>query len=162
MIRRTMLRSAALTFAATFAMGGVLSPAAYAQATHQTQHVTETFDAVVASCSGEDVQLSGTIEDVFQTTIDPNGGVHIVMQFTPQLTAIGLSSGTTYQAVGPAHITIYDVAAPSVTTGRNIIRLIGSGPGDNLLATETIRFIVNANGVLEVEVADTFESVCRG
>jgi hypothetical protein len=163
MTRRAILRFATL-LAFGFAIIGVMPSSAYAQASHQTQFVTEDISFEAPSCTGEMVLITGTVEDVFQTTIDPNGGVHIEQHFTPHLTAIGETSGDVYRAVGPARITFYDAVAPSIINGVNIIRLIAPGSGDNLLAKEIIRLVIDANGEVHIDlyVPPEVTAVCRG
>ena len=164
MNRATLSRTACLAVAAALVTAGALSSTAYAQASHEAQRFTEDFETVVPasdSCSGEDVHVYGTVEATVQTSVTGAGDVHVTMQFTPHLTAAGLTTGLTYRAVGPAHLTSYDAGAPSVFTARNIIRLVSSGSRDNLIASETTYIVVDANGVARVEF-DEISFVCRG
>ena len=138
-----------------------LCPPASAQASHQTQFFTEEISLEIPSCGGETVLISGTVEDVFQTTVDPSGAIHLEMHFTPHLTAVGEASGAIYHAVGPARITSYDAGAPSIVNGVNIIRLVAPGSDDNLVAKETIRLVIDGNGEVHIDLYE-FTATCRG
>ena len=164
MNRATLSRTACLALAATLVTAGALSSTAYAQASHEAQRFTEDFETVVPasdSCSGEDVHVYGTVEATVQTTVTGAGEVHVTMQFTPHLTAVGLTTGLTYRATGPAHLTSYDAGVPSVFSARNIIRLVARGSADNLIGSETTHIVIDANGETRV-FFDEVSFVCRG
>src|SRR5690348_7250599 len=115
MQKKTGTFSASARAVACF-VGGlfVLPGVAPAQGQHTTQKTVENFNLTIPSCSGEQVRVSGPIDVDVQTTVNPNGST-IVMQFTPHLTAIGLTSGMSYIAVGPAKITTHTGAKGGTT-----------------------------------------------
>src|SRR5260221_11056372 len=83
--------------------------------THTTQKAVEVFDLTIPSCSGEPVHIFGTIDVDVQTTVNKNGST-ISAHFTPHLTAIGLVSGLSYIAVGPASEVAHTGAAGGTAT----------------------------------------------
>jgi hypothetical protein len=98
-----------LVLAASVALAGSgLTAQTQARGEHTTNRFTEDFDLVVPasdSCTGEEVHIFGPIDVTEQTAVDSDGGLHVALQFTPHLTAVGLTSGLRYRAVGPAHVT---------------------------------------------------------
>jgi hypothetical protein len=145
----------------------ILAPvrSASAQADHTTTNFVEPFDIVVSAadgCSGEDVHVFGIILGTMQTTIDPNGGQHVSIQFQPFLIGEGETTGQVYLPKGPAHVT--SLVAPSGTTvfaATNVTRLIGVGSTANLILTEHIHLTINPDGTVTVDRDDaTF--ACRG
>src|SRR6476661_8447407 len=145
----------------------VLSPSGLSAASpnHAKDTFVENFDIVVPAdegCSGEDVHIFGTLDGVIQTTTDSRGGLHISFHLVPHLSAVGLSTGLEYRAVGPLHtIDFIDGSGPRVSGLVNIINLISPGSSDNLRLTQVAHVTVNANGVTTVE----FEGIkggCRG
>jgi hypothetical protein len=140
-----------------------ISPA-FAQSTHSTDRFTEDFDLVVPAsegCTGEDVHVYGPIDVTVQTTTDAKGNTHLVTHYTPHLTAVGLTSGTRYLAVGPTQIVSFDAAGPSVFNVANIIITVAPGSGDNFVLTEVVHVTLNANGQVTVEF-DRINVACRG
>ena len=137
----------------------------HAQDNHTTDRFTDYLDLVVPasdSCSGEDVYIFGPLEGMAQTTTDSGGGIHVVIHFTPHVTAIGLTSGVTYRAVGPAQI-VMDMGGgdQSVFSLVDIIRVTSPGSADNLTLTHTVHVTVNANGDTSVEF-NNLSAACRG
>ena len=143
---------------------GLLMPV-QAQGNHTTERFTDYLDIVVPasdSCSGEDVHIFGPLEGIAQTTTNPGGGTHTVIHFTPHVTAIGLTSGATYRAVGPAQI-VTNMSGPgqSVFALVDIIRVTSPGSAGNLTLTHTVHVTVNANGDVTVEF-NNLSAACRG
>jgi hypothetical protein len=146
-MRRTVVMAAA-TLALTFALP-VFSQAAV------TTNVKEPLAFVVSNpCAndgaGEDVPLTGTLHTLITATEDKGGGFHINLHFTERATGVGLTTGATYQASGIA-TNIFNAKVGQVSTLVNTLRLIGQGPGNNLLIHEIIHLTINANGVVTAE-----------
>ena len=140
-----------------------VSPA-FARASHSTERFTEPFDFVIPAsegCTGEDVYVYGTIDVVVQTTTDAKGNTHLVTHYTPHLTAVGLTTGKRYLAVGPTQIVSFDTGGPAVFNVANIIITVAPGSGDNFVLTEVIHVTLNANGEVTVEF-DRINIACRG
>ncbi len=132
---------------------------------NHTERFTDYLDLVVPasdSCSGEDVYIYGPLEAMAQTTTDSDGGTHVVIHFTPHVTAIGLTTGETYHAVGPAQIVMnlsgLDQSAFALV---DLIRVTSPGSEGNLTLTHTVHVTVNANGDTTVDV-NNFSAACRG
>jgi hypothetical protein len=116
-----------------------------------TSNTTVPFsDLVFVPCAnggaGEFVQITGDVHELLITTTNNGGGVHVKFHYQPQgLTGVGLVTGDTYRATGVTQGET-NVAAGTETTFINNFRLIGPGPGNNLLIHETVHLTVNANG----------------
>ena len=137
---------------------------AFAAGGHTTDRFTEDFDFVVPaaeSCTGEDVHIYGPIDVVVQTTTDGKGNTHLVQHYTPHLTAVGLTSGTSYLALGPTQVVSFDAAGPGVFNLVNMAILIAPGSGENFVLTEGVKVTVNANGEVTVDF-ERLNIACRG
>jgi len=150
--------------AAMLVVAGLMIPI-HAQDNHTTERFTDDFDLVLPasdSCSGEDVYIVGPLEGMAQTTTDSGGGIHVVIHFTPHVTAIGLTSGLAYRVVGPAQI-VMDMSGPdqNVFALVDIIRVTSPGSAGNLTITHTVHVTVNANGDTTVEF-NNYSAACRG
>ena len=146
-----------------FASVLTVSPA-FAKGGHTTERFTEDFDFVVPvseGCTGEEVHVYGPIDVVVQTTTDAQGNTHLVTHYSPHLTAVGLTSGTRYLAVGPTQIVSFDAGGPAVFNVANIIITVAPGSGDNFVLTEVVHVTLNANGEVTVEF-DRINVACRG
>jgi hypothetical protein len=153
-----------LRLAATLLIAGSMVPIR-AQDTHTTETFTDYLDLVIPasdSCSGEDVYIFGPLEGIAQATIDASGGIHSIVHFTPHVTAIGLTSGDTYRAVGPAQI-VMNMSGPYQTMLAlvDIIRVTSPGSVGNLTLTHTMHITVDASGETTVEF-NSLTAACRG
>jgi hypothetical protein len=108
-------------------------------------------------CTGEDVELSGTIHLVSQLQSDGSEVGHINYQ---GVSGVGLTSGTTYRA---SSVDNFRLAAPfpSDITSVRSLRLISPGPEDDLLVRFLFHITVNANGEITAEVEDV-NIKCKG
>jgi hypothetical protein len=107
-------------------------------------------------CTGEDVQLSGTIHLVSQTQPDGSEVGHINYQ---NVSGVGLTSGTTYRA---STVDTFRLEAPFPSDIHSVrsLRLISPGPEDDLLVMFLFHITVNANGEITAEIEDVnFECV---
>jgi hypothetical protein len=108
-----------------------------------------------ADCTGELVELNGTIHLVSQT--QPDGSV--VGHFNYQgVTGVGLTSGITYYATAVDHFYLSAPFPWSINSMRNF-RLISQRGDSNLLVTILYHITVNANGEVTVSI-DSLEMQC--
>src|SRR5918999_739679 len=107
-------------------------------------------------CTGEDVQLSGTIHLVSQT--QPDGSV--VGHFNYQnVSGVGLTSDTTYRASTVDTVRL-EAPFPSDIHSVGSFRLIGQGTNDNLLVNALFHITVDANGEVRASIED-LDTQCR-
>jgi hypothetical protein len=108
--------------------------------------------------NGELILLSGDLHVRMQMVIDPLNGVHFTTQVNPQhLSGEGMTTGDKYQGTGITRETINErffAGAPWVHTFVNNYRMIGQGPGNNLLVHETWHLTVNANNEVTAVVSN--------
>jgi hypothetical protein len=119
------------------------------------------FVPCAAGGTGENVALSGNLHDLFTVTFDGNGGFHLYASDNPQgVSGVGLTTGNKYQGTG---ITLFDAqgtaGGTSVFTFVNNFRIIGSGPGNNLLVHENFHVTVNPDGTV-TSFHDDFSITC--
>jgi hypothetical protein len=111
--------------------------------------------------AGEVVQLSGNLHTLFHFTDDGAGGFHAMNESNPQgISGTGLTSGDKYQGTGVTRSNFNAGAIPFNQTFINNFRIIGEGPGNNLLIHHNFHITVNANGELTALV-DNFSAECR-
>lgn len=99
-------------------------------------------------CTGEDVEITGSIHFVSKT--QPDGG--IVGHFNYQhVTGTGLTSGTEYRvsAVDQVHLS---PPFPSSVHSVRSFRMIAPGPGNNLLVHVLMHITVTANGDVSASI----------
>ena len=104
-------------------------------------------------CAGDFVELQGQLHFLFHITQDDNK-IIVKTHAQPQgISGIG-TSGAKYQGTGVSQ----DIFKGSFVNGQftatsiNNFRIIGQGPGNNLLIHSTIHITVNANGEVTAEV----------
>jgi hypothetical protein len=137
----------------------------HARATVFKDNVRVPFETIVfvpcaAGGVGEEVYLSGTLHFLFRTTFDNRSGFHSKFHAQPQgLGGIGLTTGDKYRGTGVTQDQ-FNGKVGSTYTFVNNFRIIGQGPGNNLLIHETLHVTVNANGEVTVSV-DNFRAECR-
>lgn len=143
-------------------------PPAMAEAAEASTHISQPFStSLFIACAnegqGETVALSGTVEVVNHSSQDANGGVHLSMHVRPAaVTGVGATSGLTYRGTGGGLVSQFDAADgfPAVYSMINNFRIIGQGPGNNLLMHMTIHVTMNANGEQTAEV-DLSSNDCK-
>lgn len=91
-----------------------------------------------------------------------HGGFHALIRNGPQgVTGVGQTTGNTYQGTGSAHTVQYTGSSlPAVLTSTRSFKLIGPGPGNNLLVQLVQHLTVNANGEVTAEV-DFLRVTCQ-
>jgi hypothetical protein len=127
------------------------------------------FDAVAATaslqvpfaldvfipCVPEDANLSGTLHALLHLTLDAGGGFHGVVHFQPMgVSGVGLTTGLKYQATGVTETTesFASSGAPFDSTSVDNFRIVGQGPGNNVLVHALTHYTVTANGDLTAAV----------
>ena len=110
--------------------------------------------------SGEVVELTGTLNDVFSLTFDNAGGVHVKGHDNPQgVSGVGLTSGVKFQGTGMSDFE-YSQKVGYEETDVNNFRIIGQGTGNNYVVHENLHVTVDANGVVTV-LHDHFSITCK-
>lgn len=112
--------------------------------------------AVPIPCAGELALMSGPLHVLLTATADGNGGVHLTSHFQPQgVSGVGSISGNKYQGTGVTRDeTNVTSGGAFETTFVNNFRMIGQGPGNNLLVHSTVHVTVNANGDVTATVSN--------
>lgn len=134
-----------------------------AQANTVTTNVQLPVNQTVTDCNGQPVVLSGTVHMVVHFTTDANGGTHA--GFHTNYQGVSGTSPTnpniTYRAVNSSHQTFNSRDPQSEFTSIENVRLISSGPTDNLIIKVMTHITINANGEATAEFT-RIEVVCRG
>lgn len=113
--------------------------------------------------AGEQVDLSGNLNDLFHVTVDNSGGVHLTTHDNPQgVQGVGETTGAKYQGTGVTeeHFNAGSSGLPITDTFVNNFRIIGQGPGNNSLVHENTHITINANGTVTASV-DNFSDTCK-
>jgi hypothetical protein len=110
--------------------------------------------------TGEYVELTGSLHQVFTVTLNADGGVLMSSIVHPQgISGTGFTTGDKYQGTGETRSTFTSkVGYESMFV--NNFKIIGQGPGNNFLIHETFHVTVNPNGTLTAYV-DNFSVVCQ-
>jgi len=105
--------------------------------------------------------LNGPLHILSALTCDRAGGFHLVAHFQPQgIRGLGQTTGVRYRATGITEFQTSAKAVPFETSFVNNFKIIGQGPGNNLLIHENFHVTVNANGELTALIENSsFE--CR-
>lgn len=140
-------------------------PSAAAAATVTRSEFGATF---VNACTGELIEISGTVQERFHATFDPQGGTHTGTTITvSDVKGVGLDTGTTYVATGVflAQTNIHQHGF--VTTRVNFpqfssaVNLISQGSADNLIAHLLFHETLRLDGG-PVVIVDDARSECLG
>jgi hypothetical protein len=119
-----------------------------------------TFVPCANGGAGEVVNLSGNLHDLFHITLDGNGGVHVKFLDNPQgIVGTGLTTGQTYHGTGGTQGTFTSTVGLT-NTFVNSFRIIGKGPGNNLLVFESFHVAVNPDGTV-TSFHDNFSIACK-
>ena len=101
-------------------------------------------------CAGEIVAVNGTLRTVMSST--QNQAWNRTRRFTSyqELAGVGLTSGTTYRAIGVSHESsaVYKGFYPRGFTAVDNFKLVPEGGGDTLIVHQTTHVTVNAEGTL--------------
>lgn len=104
---------------------------------------------------GENVNLSGELVILGQSIEDGNGGTHVTTHYVPQrVSGFGQVTGLKFRGVSAALESEQYAAdgSPSVYTLVDNFRIIGQGPGNDILIHRTVHQTWNANGELTADV----------
>ena len=123
------------------------------------EHVTVPFSSTIwIGCAnggaGEVVAISGELVISNHETVDADGGSHTRQMMRPQNVAgVGATSGMNYRGTGMAFMSegVADDGG-SVYTFVNNFRIIGQGPGNNLLVHLVAHQSTSADGAVVSEV----------
>jgi hypothetical protein len=141
-----------------------------AMATTVTSDVTRSgFGAtLVDACTGELIEISGTVQERFHTTFDPQGGTHTGTTITvSDVRGVGVDTGTRYRATG-VFLTQTNINQHGFeTTGVNFpqfssaVNLISQGSADNLIVHLLFHQTLRLDGGTVV-IVDQASSECLG
>jgi hypothetical protein len=141
--RRWRFNWIVLTLVVVLAVGVATLPM---QATVTTNTSIPITLGVDIPCAGEVVVLNGPLHILFSVTFDSAGGFHMMALFQPQgISGLGQTSGAKYQATGETEFQTNAKAVPFETSFVNNFKIIGQGPGNNLLIHENMHLTVNAD-----------------
>jgi hypothetical protein len=158
----------AFVLAAT-ALAAVAVPSAAAAATVTSAVTRSEFGAtLVNACTGELIEISGTVQTRFQATFDSQGGTHTGTTITvSDVEGVGLETGTTYVATGVflaqtnIHQDGFETTSVNFPQFSSAVNLISQGSADNLIVHllfhETLRLDGGA-----VVIVDEARSECLG
>ena len=146
------------------AIATVVIPAHAAVQTNQSTDIAlSVFVPCAAGGAGEIVDLAGPLHTLITLTINGNN-VSGILHFQPQgISGVGETTGQTYHATG---VTKEESFKASFQNGQlqmtfvNNFRIIGQGPGNNLLVHETAHVTINADGSVTVN-HDNISIECR-
>jgi hypothetical protein len=150
------IRLAAVGLAAGAVLAGTAQSAAAATTT-TTEHTSVDFGTFVQTetpCVDEAVQWSGGYETVITTVTGDQTTVRS-LQYTQQLTGVGLTSGASYVLNANYHETVRGgTAGADVYIMPEVYVQISKDGSPNYLAHFLSAQIVNANGVVVVQAGD--------
>jgi hypothetical protein len=152
------INSTVLTLVVVFVVGIATLPMQAAVTTNTSIPITLFVDI---PCAGELVVLNGPLHILSSVTFDSAGGFHMLGHFQPQgISGLGQTTGAKYQATGETEFQTNAKAVPFETSFVNNFKIIGQGPGNNLLIHENMHLTVNANGTVTA-VIDNTSVECR-
>jgi hypothetical protein len=133
------------------------------RATAVTQSVRFPLDQTVfvpcaAGGAGENVRLSGTLHDLFMITGNDAGHFSVKVLDNPQgAVGSGELTGIKYQGTG-ATGSVVSLRVGESSSAINTFRIVGPGPGNNLLIQEHLHLTINANGVVTANLVRLIEA----
>ncbi|HSC92061.1 MAG TPA: hypothetical protein VLB86_10455 [Gaiellaceae bacterium] len=148
------MRRLALVLAAALG-AAVLVPAAGAEVAVNLKVPLEDFVVEVPCANGgagDVFELHGDLHVLIAETTSASGGIVSVAHFQPMgVYGIG-TSGTVYRGTGVNQGVDTFTGGAIGSTFINNFRIIGAGPGNNLLVHDTIHVTLDANGVVRATV----------
>jgi hypothetical protein len=108
-----------------------------------------------ADCTGEVVEISGTVHMVNQSQADGSVIGHFNYQ---DVSGAGLTSGIVYRVTAVDHVRLR-APFPSSISSVQSFRLISQGAGSNLLVTVLYHITVNASGEVTASL-DNLDMQC--
>jgi hypothetical protein len=100
--------------------------------------------------AGEFVDFSGTLHEVFHTTINGSSFVQKIHDQPQGLKGVGEITGAVWNATGVTQDRFRSGTVGFTETFINNFKLIGPGTGNDLLIHENLHITVNGNGTLKV------------
>ncbi len=146
-----------------FALSILGGTTVWAQATTDIRQIDiPVNNPIGSSCAGEAIDVTGTIQLIFEETIDDSGGVHLRFHLnTEGVSGTGETSGLLYQMI---QVTNQDrnLAGPPPLENTNdeIVRVIGQGPDNDRQFHFLSHITIDANGDITATVSD-FSFECR-
>jgi len=139
---------------AALVIGALLAPASvFAQASHRWEYsVEEISDQVEHPCTGELVQIAGTLTVRTRRTVDANGVVHLASNSVPSIRGEGPSGEYIVREVN--HVVDHFVdneLYPENVSFKFDFHLIGKGAAPNFLFTLNGHFITEADGTVKID-----------
>jgi hypothetical protein len=123
---------------------GLLLPSTASAVTDRT---TVSYGAVIESCSGENISLSGELLLITHVTEDSSGGLHAEVTFVPRKILGVSASGTRYrEVVGQRQRFTISGQGTLTETFTTEFMLISQGGEDNLLERATAHVTITPNG----------------
>jgi hypothetical protein len=118
------------------------------------------FVPCAAGGTGETVELSGNVHELFHLTSNASGGfVTKILSNAQGMSGVGSTTGAQYRGTGGTQRQL-SINAGVEDTFVNTFQIIGQGPGNNFLVHQNVHITINANGDLTV-VHDNFSIDCR-
>jgi hypothetical protein len=145
---KTMKRISAAMSLALFL--GLLLPSTASAVTDRT---IVPYGAVIESCSGENISLSGELLLITHVREDSSGGLHAQVTFVPR-EVLGVSaSGTRYRQV-VNQVQRFNLSGQGTLTGTftTEFMLISEGGTDNLLERATTHVTITPDGDVTADV----------
>lgn len=158
--RTTTRLSCLMSVSIAFVLIGICSEPTLAQATSTTTNIEMPFSATLTDCNGQPVVVSGTMHMVTHFTTNANGGTHMHINTNWQDVS-GTSGTTTYRAQSNNHFNFNSNGSQTEFTTIDDVRLVSSGPTDNLKFRAHMHTTINANGEVTASFV-TFELTCNG
>jgi len=125
-------------------------------------HLPVDFTAF-SQCAGEELHFTGAFHWNSVTTIDAQGGYHVVfISNDHSLSGVGLTTGIKYHEVG-ATTAVFNFRgdAPQEGTVTVTLNYIGQGPGNNAINRYHFHYTINANGTTTVTFEDNTQILCQ-
>ena len=162
-------RRARRTIAVTASVLAVVVPSAAGQATGTSTVTSSGFGATfLNACTGELIEISGTVQTRFHATVDRQGGTHTGTTITvSSVKGVGLETGTQYVATG-AFLSETNIQQGGFETTRvnfpqfsYAVNLISQGSEDNLIVHLLFHETLRLDGG-PVVIVDEARSDCLG
>jgi hypothetical protein len=146
---KTLWNKTTLLFAVAAMMGLTAQSAAWADGAVSERFPVET---TVTTCDGNVIVISGEFHVVTSSTIDENGGVHVVSHVnTVGVTGTDPVTGASYRGNAVNNTTYnFNAGAASERTESQTFVLVGQGRASNQLLRYQFKYTANANGEVTV------------
>ena len=144
------LRSLIATLAGLMLISSLFIPVSAASALGATSTDMPLYFLRSADCTGEVVEISGTIHTVNQIQADGSAMGHFNYQ---NVKGLGLTSGNTYQTNAVDHIRLSAPFPSSITSVRSFL-LISRGANSNLLIHVAYHITINGSGKMTAFIED--------